>query len=34
MSNYKETVCPDIGAVTEMITDTPIDQTKEGKMVI
>ena len=28
------TVGPEIGAVTEMITDIPIDQTTEGKMVI
>ena len=28
------TVGPELGAVTEMITDTPIDQTTEGKMVI
>ena len=28
------TVGPEIGAVTEMITGIPIDQTTEGKMVI
>ena len=28
------TVGQEIGVVTEMITDTPIDQTTEGKMVI